>query len=438
MAKAITKDGEENCIFLGAEEPKERGALGVYNAILRACSATLGENIEDENALLNQSKKVFRRASSVVTDGASVNTGEKNGLWALVDRDFNLPLGDELRTPMFKIWCAAHRLQLVWKAVANSIKEVSHLIPQLLSISTFFLASSIRTHELTDAANAEGCCVLSLPRVFDVRWTEFTSSLMEVVLRSWRALVVFFKKSNEKEAAGYLSFLTKKSSLDLLTFLADLLTVFSRYQRQLQSDSVTLINMDRCTSNVKAKVLGLKETALPGGQVEALSEQVSEEEDESISLKGVELSRSARRRDYLHLYVTDTRDTDAIKNEVIESLSEFLSQRFVSQEDDISLMKPFVNLQQSADLKKIHKQFFEDLELQELSMEFHDVLDMEDIEDFRKLPLRERFQRFARSDELPNLKIAFARILAAKLHSADVERLISCSVALKWSFSNAS
>ena len=34
-------------------------------------------------------------------------------------------------------------------------------------------------------------------------------------------------------------------------------------------------------------------------------------------------------------------------------------------------------------------------------------------------------------DQLPNLKTAFARILSAKPHSTDVERLISCSVALK-------
>ncbi|CAB4039604.1 Hypothetical predicted protein [Paramuricea clavata] len=67
----------------------------------------------------------------------------------------------------------------------------------------------------------------------------------------------------------------------------------------------------------------------------------------------------------------------------------------------------------------------------ELGMEYDDVLSMEDIEHFRKLSLRERFQRFVQSEELPNLKVAFARILAAKPHSADVERLISCSVALK-------
>ena len=118
MAKAILKDGEENNIFLGAGEPKERGAQGVNNAILAACSATLGENIEGEDALLTQN----RRASPFVTDEASVNTGEKNALWALIDRDFNLPLGDEPPTPMIKIWCAAHRNVLSWPGNLSPIQ----------------------------------------------------------------------------------------------------------------------------------------------------------------------------------------------------------------------------------------------------------------------------------------------------------------------------
>jgi hypothetical protein len=67
----------------------------------------------------------------------------------------------------------------------------------------------------------------------------------------------------------------------------------------------------------------------------------------------------------------------------------------------------------------------------EHGMEFDVVPSMKDIDDFRKLSLRELFQRFVQSDDLPNLKIPFARILAAKPYSADVERLMSCSVSLK-------
>ena len=56
-------------------------------------------------------------------------------------------------------------------------------------------------------------------------------------------------------------------------------------------------------------------------------------------------------------------------------MNEFLSQRFLSQ-DDITLLKPFVNLQHT-DLKNDHKQFFVDLDLMELGMEFEDSVDVE-------------------------------------------------------------
>lgn len=64
-------------------------------------------------------------------------------------------------------------------------------------------------------------------------------------------------------------------------------------------------------------------------------------------------------------------------------------------------------------------------------MEFDDVLHMEDIEKFKKLPLQERVHRLSQSEDYPNLKVTLARILAAKPHSADVERLIRSSVVLK-------
>ena len=57
------------------------------------------------------------------------------------------------------------------------------------------------------------------------------------------------------------------------------------------------------------------------------------------------------------------------------------------------------------------------------------VFSMEDIEDFRKLSLRELFQRFIKSDDSKlHLQGSF---MQTKPHSADVERLISCSVLLK-------
>jgi hypothetical protein len=59
----------------------------------------------------------------------------------------------------------------------------------------------------------------------------------------------------------------------LIAFLADTLTVFSRYQQQLQSDSVTILDIDKLTANVKVKLNSLKGTPLLGGWVATLQEQ---------------------------------------------------------------------------------------------------------------------------------------------------------------------
>ena len=50
--------------------------------------------------------------------------------------------------------------------------------------------------------------------------------------------------------------------------------------------------------------------------------------------------------------------------------------------DFLAKKMTFVNLQCSADLKNVHKQLFEDLDLMGLGMEFNNVLNMEDAEDF--------------------------------------------------------
>ena len=52
MGKPISKDGEEHEIFLGAAEPKERGAVGVHKA-------TLGENTTEEASLAQSISPCF-------------------------------------------------------------------------------------------------------------------------------------------------------------------------------------------------------------------------------------------------------------------------------------------------------------------------------------------------------------------------------------------
>ena len=54
-------------------------------------------------------------------------------------------------------------------------------------------------------------------------------------------------------------------NVQLQVYLADTLAVFSRYQKQRQSDSTTILDVDSLTTNVRLKLGSLKDTALLGG-----------------------------------------------------------------------------------------------------------------------------------------------------------------------------
>ena len=79
MAKLVSPTGVAENVFLGAAEPQTKC---VHDAILTACARTarLGS---DDDLSMQEAKKLFCRASSLVTDGASVNVRQRNGLWAV-------------------------------------------------------------------------------------------------------------------------------------------------------------------------------------------------------------------------------------------------------------------------------------------------------------------------------------------------------------------
>ena len=71
---------------------------------------------------------------------------------------------------------------------------------------------------------------IHMPAVFEVRWTEFSYALVNAVLVSWFALVSYFTASIDSAAQEHLLLLTSDSTMQLLTFFADVLFAFSRFQ----------------------------------------------------------------------------------------------------------------------------------------------------------------------------------------------------------------
>ena len=77
--------------------------------------------------------------------------------------------------------------------------------------------------------------VRHFPKYFEVRWSEFTYNRINSILTSWVTLVTYFnapEQKADKECNGYSSFLTNEANLSLMAHLADILSVFSHYQKK--------------------------------------------------------------------------------------------------------------------------------------------------------------------------------------------------------------
>ena len=74
-----------------------------------------------------------------------------------------------------------------------------------------------------------------------------------------------------------------------LSLVADVLSVFSHYQKKLRSDSITVLDIDTASDHLKKKIAALKETPLLGGWVAAINEQFVQQENGELSHKGVML-----------------------------------------------------------------------------------------------------------------------------------------------------
>lgn len=62
-------------------------------------------------------KDLFFQVSSVVTDGESINSGDRNGLWAKLKAE-RLACENFLMA-LFCIWCVPHRINLAWKSTCQ-------------------------------------------------------------------------------------------------------------------------------------------------------------------------------------------------------------------------------------------------------------------------------------------------------------------------------
>ena len=103
----------------------------------------------------------------------------------------------------------------------------------------------------------------------------------------------------------------------------------------------------------------------------------------------------------------------------------------------VTITAPFVAFEPEAVLEEVHKVWGPDLDLQMLGQEYQDVLEFKELSSLKQLTIEKLVCHLAANKNFENLTLIFSRILAAKPHSADVERIISGNNILKTNFRNA-
>lgn len=98
MAKVNQSDKNVELLLLGFYEPKIGGANGYYTAIQKYIDHIIPWH------------EFFQLPSSFVTDGVSINIGNNNGYWGLIDED-----NKDSDSHILKIWCTVHYSTLAWK-----------------------------------------------------------------------------------------------------------------------------------------------------------------------------------------------------------------------------------------------------------------------------------------------------------------------------------
>ena len=166
MAHIVTESGDE-LIFLGFNEPPERGAGGSLKAIKVVVEQTLSWDA------------IFNKTSSLASDGENKHAGIKIGLCAKLDM-IRRNSGSQL--PLLKLWCACHKSDLAWVSVTKNVPEVQKEIRKATPVSTFFHQHGSRWRELRNVAEENDLYLLRLPSLFEVRWTQYTDQLFQNII----------------------------------------------------------------------------------------------------------------------------------------------------------------------------------------------------------------------------------------------------------------
>lgn len=238
--------------------------------------------------------------------------------------------------------------------------------------------------------------------------------LVKAILNNWRALAIFFGENDDANSKGFESFLIDADNLRKISFCADLLNAFQRFQKQLQSDSLTLPMFCQSVQRFINVLTDLKTRPILGGSESQIANQMMWEDDEKLYMNGIELLTEYRGRN-------QPPELSVFKAAVIDRLTHNLKVRLQDEDGDLLfLVESFFKFEKELDITEIHSTFAKDLSLSELHLQYIDFANSYASVKNQSLPqLLKYFTDSKRSEQFSELTTVLARILACTPHSAD-------------------
>lgn len=414
LLKIVNVAGDLETIFIGIGQKKERGAVGLFEATKQGIIVNAGEDIY---------KLIMSRVSSICTDGENQNTGDKHSLWVLFEDECKRHRSN---LPLTKLWCSAHRMELAWGGLTQHVFEVKSILSVMSSIATHFRESALRTEELKEIAEKNKLKLLSIPKIFKIRWTQWTYTTIVNVLESWKAIVLYCRNSENATATGFEGFLSNLEHLKIICFLADLLQIYHRYQQHVQSDNLTIVSLSKHINGLKSSLLKLQNNKTIGGWEERLRDGIVIE-GETVLWQDIELVTASSTRS------VSRRKFHEIRSDILKTLMDIVDSRFLPDKEMFDIIEPFIQFKEDADIRKIHSLFGADLNLSELHLEFNDLIELKLCND---LSLTNQIKKLCEPSNVNRFKSVLeilCRIKACTPQSADTERSIKANNLFKTS-----
>jgi hypothetical protein len=183
--KSNPNEVEVKLSFLCLKDVKKADAEGITN--------TIEESFKSLGILPNELSKLVGFGA----DGASVNSGNKNGVKALLEK--NSPW-------LVYTWCVAHKLELALKDALNGTRfdSVDDMLAKLYSLyhkSPKKMHELKQLHDLLDFDFEEGA--VKPKRASGTRWIEFKLSALRIVLDKYGVYIQHLENlSSDKDVPG--------------------------------------------------------------------------------------------------------------------------------------------------------------------------------------------------------------------------------------------